>query len=78
MRYHLLGLLYLCLGAVLLTARISPVACITLSITFGLILYTGETIGGTSFMRRTMVAPALNQLRIAKGILTATKGISVQ
>ena len=70
-----LGLLSLLFGAILITARVSPVACITLSIAFGRIT---TTIGGTSFMRQTMVAPALNQLRIAKGILTAAKCTSVQ
>ena len=71
----LMGLLSLFLGAILLTARISPVACITLSIAFGLIM---TTMGGVSTQRRMLVAPALNQLRIAKGILTAAKGMSVQ
>lgn len=71
----LVGLLSLLLGVILLSARISPVACITLSISFSVIF---ATVGGAPFQRRTMVAPALNQLRIAKGILAAAKGKGAQ
>ena len=67
----LFGLMCLVTGLIFLTARCSPPACIMIAIGFAAGLKV--TMFDMATMRGTMFATALNQLRIGREILGATR-----
>ena len=64
------GLISLLVGLIFLTARCSPVACIMM--TAALAAGMKATMGNKATMKGTMVATALNQLRLGREIVGAT------
>ena len=72
------SMVFLLIGLILLTARVCPLACMCLFVTFLHIFYqlAGFCVSMTPMMRDAMLCPALNQLRMAQEILHADGGVA--